>query len=91
MAYNQKSDEQIAVERRQERRQYHLMAALNIFFLLGFFTFLVWAIVDVFLASWAHAAGFGILTFIFGFIFRLIPIPETKLEKLTRELRSYRR
>ena len=91
MSYDQKTPEQRIAEQLQERRQYNVLAAINIFFALGFFVFLIWAIIDVFMAQWAHATGFGILTVIFGYIFRRIPWPETKLEKAIRQLRSYQR
>ncbi len=88
MRYSDMTPEQKAAQDKADRREYNLLAAINIILLLAFLAFGISAIVCVFRANWPYALGFAILTYIFIWIYRRVPLPMTRQEKALHRVRQ---
>lgn len=85
------TDAQREAERKQERLEYNVSAVINIVLMLASLGFFISTVVCVFKGNWPFTAGFALLTYCTWWVFRRVPWPETKLEKLSRELGIRRR
>jgi len=78
----------MTAEQKADKIFFYILLVLNVVTGLGAVVFFIGCVMNTFRGNWNYVAGFGILMYIFGWIYRRIPWPETTEGKRKRELRE---